>query len=80
MAKDLRHFDGEDKDLGYDHIWVIVDKGNFVQTSCWSKTYRDSWLKEHPTHVAIRYEKRNSSDKIVVATNGSPSVEVDIKS
>jgi len=59
MAKDLRHFDVEDKDLGFDHIWVIVNDSNFVQTSCWSEIYRDLWLKEHPTHVAIRYEKTN---------------------
>ena len=57
MTKDLRHFDGKDEDLGYDCIWIIVDKDNFVKASCWSEAYRDSWLREHPDHVAIRYEK-----------------------
>jgi len=57
MAKGLRHFEEEGSDLGHDHIWIIVDKDNFVQAACWSETYRNSHLRAHPDHVAIEYKK-----------------------
>lgn len=61
MTKSLRQFDQDMEDLGHDHIWIIVDKDNFVQAACWSETYRNSHLRTHPDHVAIRYEKAEES-------------------
>lgn len=58
MSRGLRHFEEEeDKDLGYDHVWLIVDDGSFIQIACWSENFRDLYLKDHPTYVAIRYDK-----------------------
>lgn len=41
--------------LGYDYVWIIIDKDNFIHASCWSKTFRDSYLRVHPDYVAIRF-------------------------
>ncbi len=78
-SKNLRHFEEEGEDLGYDHIWIIVDKDNNVKAACWSETYRDLHLRANPDHVAIRYEKLDSSSKVDVTANGSPPKEVDSK-
>ncbi len=59
MSGNMRHFEEKESDLGYDHIWIIVDKDDNVKAACWSETYRDSHLRTHPDHVAIRYEKVN---------------------
>jgi len=57
MSGNMRHFEEKESDLGYAHIWIIVDKDDNVKAACWSETYRDSHLRAHPDHVAIRYEK-----------------------
>lgn len=63
MSRGMRHFEEEEKDLGYDYVWIIVDDDSFIQIACWSETFRDLYLKDHPTHMAIRYAKIDSTVK-----------------